>query len=236
VRSRGVWWRPHDIVWWTGIGFGIGSLCFALAAMASQWASAPRPAIGITFFAGSIFFTAAAFLQLWEVRRVERAGIHTREAHRLRPASWEPHRIDWVAALVQFAGTLFFNVSCFAGMKHGLDTRQTNLRVWAPDAFGSVCFLIASEAALARVCRRWVCLRGSSPMWRIAALNLVGSIAFGVAAITSLVEPSTSEPVSAAVTNAATAAGALLFLAGAAALIAASGVAEGSASPSDAVA
>src|SRR4051794_5505990 len=229
-----IWWRPRDRVWWSGVGFGIGSLCFAVASIASQWASAPRPAIGVTFFAGSVFFTSAAYLQLREVLHVERVGIHTREAHRLRPETWEPHRIDWVAALVQLVGTVFFNISCFAGMKHGLDTKQTDLRVWTPDALGSVCFLIASEAAFARACGRWICLRGSSPMWRIAVLNLLGSIAFGVAAVASLVQPSDSEPVSAAVANAGTTLGALLFLAGAVMLIAESGVSGPSPVPSDA--
>src|SRR3954452_12498779 len=123
-----MWWRPSDRVWWTGVGFAVGSLCFAVAAMASQWASAPRPGIGVTFFAGSVFFTSAAFLQLWEVAQAQGGAT----------------RLDWVAASVQFVGTIAFNVSCFAGMKHGLDARQTNLRVWTPDAFGSVCFLIAS--------------------------------------------------------------------------------------------
>jgi predicted membrane protein len=204
---------------WIGAGFALGSLCFALAAIASQWASAPRPAIGVTFFLGSILFTAASYVQFWEVVNVERGPIHRRERRRLSPASWEPHRIDWLAAAIQLAGTLFFNVSCFAGMRKGLDVKQEDLRVWTPDAFGSVCFLVASEAALAEVCGRWVCLRWRSLTWRIVALNMLGSIAFGVAAVAALVQPSTSEPVSAAVDNAATAVGALCFLAGALMLI-----------------
>src|SRR3954463_7091341 len=113
-----MWWRPSDRVWWTGVGFAVGSLCFAVAAMASQWASAPRPAIGVTFFAGSILFTAAAYLQYREAR----GG-------------------DWLASVIQLAGTLLFNISTFAGMKHGFSAKQSDLRVWAPDAFGSVCFL-----------------------------------------------------------------------------------------------
>jgi hypothetical protein len=205
--------------WWMAVGFALGSTCFAVAAIASQWASAPRPAIGVTFFVGSILFTVAAYLQYWEVVNVERGPLHTHSRHRLRPTSWEPRRIDWLAALVQLIGTLFFNISCFQGMKHGLDTRQTNLRVWAPDALGSICFLVASEGAFAEVCGRWVCLRGRSSAWRIVALNMLGSIAFGVAAVASLIEPSRSEPVSAAVTNAGTALGALCFLAGALMLV-----------------
>jgi hypothetical protein len=100
-------------------------------------------------------------------------------------------------------------------MRHGFDARQTDLRVWSPDAFGSVCFLVASELALASICGRWVCWRRGARDWQIAALNMVGSVAFGVAAIASLVEPSTSEPVSAAIANAGTTLGALCFLAGA---------------------
>jgi hypothetical protein len=178
--------------WWSGVLFAVGSLCFAVASFASQWASVSRPAIGVTFFAGSLAFTAASYLQL------------TTSAGR-----------DRLAAYVQLAGTLFFNVSTFAGMQHGFDARETDLRVWSPDAFGSVCFLVASELALISVCGRWACWRRSARDWQIAALNMVGSIAFGVAAVTSLVEPSTSEPVSAAIANAGTTTGALCFLAGA---------------------
>jgi hypothetical protein len=210
-----VWWRPHLVGWWIGVGFALGSTCFAVAAIASQWASASRPAIGVTFFVGSIFFTAAGYLQFWEVVNVEKGPLHRRATHRLRPASWEPRRIDWLASLIQLAGTVSFNISCFQGMKHGLDARQENLRVWAPDAIGSICFLVASEGALAEVCGRWVSFRDRSQAWWVVALNMLGSIAFGVAAVASLIEPSTTEPVSAAVENAGTAIGALCFLAGA---------------------
>jgi hypothetical protein len=187
--------------WWTGVLFAAGSLCFALASFASQWASAPRPAIGVTFFVGSIAFTAASYLQLSTTPR-------------------GPWRGDRLAALIQLAGTLFFNVSTFAGMQKGFDARETDLRVWAPDVFGSVCFLIASQLALSGVCHRWICWRPRWRAWRIAALNMLGSVAFGVAAVTSLVEPSTSEPVSAAIANAGTTSGALCFLAGALMIIA----------------
>jgi hypothetical protein len=203
--------------WRMGALFALGSSCFAVAAIASQWASAPRPAIGVTFFVGSILFTAAAYLQYSEaVNHGGRAAAH----RRWRPASWEPRRIDWLASSVQLAGTVLFNVSTFEGMKRGFDARETNLRVWAPDAFGSICFLVASELAFAGTCRRWFCLRPRSRSWQIAAANLLGSIAFGVAAVASIIMPAHDEPVSAAVSNAGTAVGALCFLAGALLLIA----------------
>ena len=95
-----------------------------------------------------------------------------------------------------------------------------------PDVFGSICFLVSSELAYAEVCHRWFCVRARSLSWRIAALNLVGSVAFGVSAVTSLIEPSTQEPVSAAIANAGTAV-ALRFLAGAVMLLPAADRATG---------
>jgi hypothetical protein len=205
---------------WIGALFALGSLCFAVAAIASMWASAPRPAIGVTFFVGSLFFTSAAYLQYAEAANAPHSYDAAAGRRRWRPASWEPTRIDWLATLVQLIGTLLFNVSTFEGMKRGFDARESDLRVWAPDAFGSIAFLIASELAFAETCNRWFCLRGRSLDWRIAAFNLAGSIAFGIAAVASLIVPRDNEPVSAAVSNVGTAIGALCFLAGALLLIA----------------
>ena len=220
--SRGgepIWWRPRRRGWWMSVLFAVGSLCFAVAAVAAQRASSSRPAIGVTFFVGSIFFTAASYLQYSEMVNVERAFDSRTQGSRWRPVSWEPRRIDWLAAAVQLVGTVFFNVSTFAAMKQGLSAHQANRRVWAPDAVGSICFLVSSELAYAEVCHRWVCLKRRSLPWRIVALNLLGSIAFGAAAVGSLLEPSSGQPISARIANAGTAVGALCFLVAALALM-----------------
>jgi YrhK-like protein len=208
--GESVWWRPHRRDWWMSVLFSFGALCFAVAAVASQWAT-PRDWIDVTFFVGSIMFTSAAYLQYLEAVNVEHDLAPEAGRQRWRPASWEPRRIDWLAALVQLIGTVFFNVSTFAAMRHGLSTHQTNARVWAPDVFGSICFLLSSELAYAEVCHRWGCLRMRSLSWRIVTLNLLGSVAFGAAAIASLVEPSTGLPVSARIANAGTALGGICF-------------------------
>ena len=194
--------------------FVVGSACFTVGGIASQWASTSRPAIGVTFFVGSLFFTSAAYLQYTEAVNAERGIASPKTRHRWRPASWEPRRIDWLASLIQLVGTVFFNISTFAALNHSLTTHQTNTRVWAPDALGSVAFLISSELAFAEVCHRWVCLKGRPLSWKIVALNLVGSIAFGISAIASLVEPSTGEPLSAHIANGGTSFGGLCFLIG----------------------
>ena len=184
--------RHASLTVWMGLQFLVGSACFAGASVVAQWGSAPVKTLAAVYFIGSLFFTTAAAMQF---------------------AQGGPGRR---ASLIQLAGTIFFNLSTLHSLQ---DVQRVDLRVWTPDVFGSICFLVSSELAYAEVCHRWVCLRGRSLSWRIVTLNLVGSIAFGVSAVTSLVEPSTQEPVSAAIANAGTAVGALCFLAGAVMLL-----------------
>jgi len=96
-----VWWRPRRRGWWMSVLFAVGSLCFAVAAVASQWASSPRPAIGVTFFVGSIFFTCASYLQYSETVNVERGPVP--HAGRRRSLSW------WIVAL-NMLGSIAFAV------------------------------------------------------------------------------------------------------------------------------
>jgi len=216
AREEPVWWRPRRREWWMAVLFAVGSLCFAAGGVAAQWARTSRPAIGVVFFVGSIFFTSAAYLQYAEAVNAERTLAPAGSARRRwRPVSWEPRRIDWLASLVQLVGTLFFNVTTFTGMKTGFSTHQINARVWAPDAVGSVAFLVSSELAYAEVCHRWFCWRRRSLSWKIVALNLLGSIAFGASAIASFVEPASGQEVSTRIANAGTSLGGVCFLVGA---------------------
>jgi hypothetical protein len=188
--------RPLD--WWIGLLFAIGSACFALGAFPALASRADPTAVGVTFFVGSLFFTSAAALQLLQALR-ERG-----------PRAW----LDRLAAGVQFAGTRFFNWTTLASLNDTLDTQEQIRRVWAPDALGSICFLVASYVAVVAVCGRpWCRRRGDTP-WRIAALNLLGSVFFGISAITSFIVPSTGDVLDAEATNSTTFLGAVCFLVG----------------------
>ena len=204
----GVWWRPDRLAWWIGALFAVGSTCFAVAAIASQWASASRPAIGITYFVGSVFFTVAAYLQYSEAVNVEHGPMQG--PRRWRPTSWEPRRIDWLASAIQFAGTLFFNVSTFEAMQRGV--RRPPDRPARLDAGRLRLDLLPRLRARLRRMPRG----RRAPVAGVADRRAqpAGSVFFGVSAVAALVEPSTSEPVSAAIANAGTTAGALCFLAG----------------------
>ncbi len=167
-----------------GVLFMIGSACFAVASLPAA-SRLSETAVGIVYFTGSLFFTTAAFEQL----RVAR-GRGTEV---------------WAAG-IQFAGTLFFNVTTFFGMYDHLSTHTSNLLVWSPDVFGSVCFLASSVLAEVAVLHAVLVVR------RSATLNLVGSVAFGISAVAAYVIPDTNELVNASLATSMTLVGALCFL------------------------
>ena len=211
------WWDRTPL-WWIAVLFALGSSCFLVAALASQWASVTRPGIAITVFAGSICFTSAAYLQHWLAVRAAIQQPPVREHGRLalrRPSTWPSAHVDALATLIQLVGTLLFNLNTYNAMDTSLSALQANLRVWTPDMIGSACFLVASALAFGNGSRGWLTFRVHERGWWINAVNLLGSLAFGAAALASLIQPSTNEPVSAAIANGATAAGALGFLIGA---------------------
>lgn len=202
---------PARNVWTVAALFMVGATLFALGSLPPYSGNVDPGVLGITFFVGSIFFTSAAFGQVLQVVNEDREAT--------RFVSWEPRRLAWVAAAVQLVGTLAFNVSTFDAMLDGLSTAQEDVLVWVPDMFGSICFLVASSVAWRLVCARPVCVDAGNVSWWIAALNLVGSIAFGIAAITAFVVPTTGEVANIRAVNSMTFAGAICFFVGAALLV-----------------
>jgi hypothetical protein len=187
--------RPATRVAWDraiALGFAVGSLCFFIGPFPGFVELVGVGADAIVFFAGSIFFTLAATLELREatVTRGRRFGE-------------DP---SWWSASIQWVGTLLFNVNTFDAMQSGLTTSQENKLVFAPDLFGSSCFLVSSVIAY-RV--------ASGASLRMAAVNLAGSILFGGSALASYVVPSSGSMLDLAAVNWATALGALCFLIGA---------------------
>ena len=224
------WFAPDRASWWIGILFALGSICFLVAPFPGFLQLVGSGADGITFFVGSIFFTAAALLQHIEAINADRGpGDGEEEPSGFRLLTIEPGRIDWWATLIQLAGTVFFNVSTWHAMQSGLDVHQQDRLIWRPDLLGSICFLIASYLAYAEAVEAWGRWNPRDREWRIGALNMAGSVAFGIAAVAAYVVPSTGTVLDLAWVNGFTALGALGFLIGALLLLpeAAEGDTEG---------
>lgn len=183
--------------------FAVGSILFSLGAVPGWVLLVGSNADNLTFALGSVFFTVAAFVQL-------------RLTGRWRPGAWKgPASADWWSAAIQFVGTLLFNLSTFAAVAKGLLAGQEDLRAWAPDAFGSVAFLVSSLLAFRAVRlsdRLW------DPRvrnWQMAVANLGGSLAFGVSAVAGYFVAFDSGGLAIGLMNLGTFVGGLLFLAGA---------------------
>ena len=209
--------------WWTAVLFLVGSACFAAAAIPGLGSIVAADVLAAVFFVGSLFFTSAAFLQY-----LQAAGAPASLASGSRiPLGWTSARVDRLAAVVQLAGTLWFNVNTWDALTSARVPGRENLRVWTPDVIGSFCFLVASGLALGEVRylqrRRGQVDRGGKAErsgqrdrpWSIAVVNEVGSVLFMVAALAAFVRPDTTEPVAAGIANGATCLGALCFLWGA---------------------
>jgi hypothetical protein len=182
--------------------FALGSTCFLIGPFPGYAQLVGDSADAVTFFVGSVLFTAGGSLQSWLAWPARRSPDGGRAA--------------WWAAIVQSAGTLFFNVTTFQAMHTALASPEYNRLVWRPDWRGSVCFLVSGAIAYRASPRRgphgWLPVRSAAGWWQ-PAVNLLGCVFFGISAVAGYVVPSTGSMLSQAAANWNTSLGAACFLA-----------------------
>ncbi|MCD5420652.1 MULTISPECIES: hypothetical protein [Rhodococcus] len=180
-------------------GFVIGAALFALGSAPGIATLLGTAGANTSFFVGSWFFTGAAFVQLML------SGPAT-VTDKGSPAI----RADWLASLIQFIGTLLFNVSTGAAL-HAHTVKGEKHLVWNPNLEGSLCFLVSSAIACAVLWRAGSHWAPRSKDWISGWLNMLGSIAFGVSAVGSFVldDGNTLDP---SLANTGTFVGAICFL------------------------
>jgi hypothetical protein len=200
--------------------FIIGSACFVLGSVPAFLDAVGGMIDSVTYFVGSLFFTSASLLALFQAQTpamTEVSQDNERIAQPIKVWAWLPHDRAWWAALTQFPGTLFFNVSTAAALVHNASVQAEDRHVWRPDFYGSTLFLVSSAFGILAVGGFRVLAPRSVP-WRIAWLNMIGSILFMASAIASYVLPSTGEVIAVRVSVSGTLLGAVCFLVGAALL------------------
>ena len=198
--------------------FAVGSACFALGSVPAYVDAVGEVADAVTFFVGSLFFTAASFGQLVQAQSPEMTGVDEALQHHRGPIrlwAWLPRDRGWCAAATQFPGTIFFNISTFAALAHNLSAAEEDQHVWRPDMYGSTLFLVASAYGILALGGRVLRISARSPAWWIAWVNMAGSVFFMVSALASYVVPSTGDLVDSEVAVAGTLLGAVCFLVGA---------------------
>jgi hypothetical protein len=212
--SKSTWHAPGAIGWWIGVLFAIGASCFAVGAIPGYTNLVGFPKDALTFFMGSLFFTTAAFLQYIETINARQTPKGSLLKEKIRFLTWEPRRIDWLSSVVQLIGTIFFNVSTFYSINFSMSAQTMDHLVWGPDAYGSICFLIASLLVWIEVGHSLLSWNTKSLSWQIAFLNLLGSIAFGFSAVAAFIIPATGQPINLTLVNMGTFTGGICFLIG----------------------
>jgi hypothetical protein len=182
-----------------GLLFAAGSLCFLVGPFPGYADLVGVEADGVTFFVGSILFTAGGLVQSWSAY----------------PARKHPGagRAAWWAAVTQSAGTLFFNATTYRGMHTALSSTDYDQLVWRPDAFGSICFLVSGVIAYRASARHgWLPARRGDGWWE-PGVNLLGCVFFGISAVAGYVVPASGSDLDLAAANWNTSLGAACFLA-----------------------
>lgn len=167
--------------------------CWLFAAGSVLFATATAPGIATALglhlatalcFAGSWFFTTAAWMQLHLAEGGSRRGVQS--------------------AAIQLIGTALFNVSTASALwlQNAAERRPL---MWTPDAVGSAAFLFSGVLAVAAAAAVNAAAR------RIAWINLAGCVAFGVSAVAGYVGRS-GTPEDQWLDNRGTFVGALCFL------------------------
>ena len=217
------WWRglwlPRQINWWIGVLFALGSVLFALgsvlsldAALAHAW-SMSATAVNAVYFAGSLPFTTAAALQLYQAARAAPFAAPAPRSSGL--FAWRPHDIGWLSSALQFAGTLLFNLSTYAAMALHSAWWMQDLAIWAPDLFGSILFLASGYLAFIETCHAHWAWGPRTLAWWVTFTNLLGCVAFMASALLAYVPQHAASALPATLAVVFTLLGALAFLAGA---------------------
>jgi len=191
-------WMPQQPNWWIGTLFALGSLLFALASVLSLAPALARALsldsfeINATFFAGSVPFTIAGYLQLYQAANAGEFSPDESYAPRRRTLiGWRPYDIAWLSSALQFLGTVLFNFNTFDAMIPSLNWFQQDLVIWAPNIIGSILFLASGYLAFIETCHAHWAWKPKSISWWVVSTNLLGCVGFMISALLAIVLPGT---------------------------------------------
>ena len=186
-------WMPWELNWWIGVVFAVGAALFLLGSLlilVPALAEVEADVANAVFFAGSIPFTTAAYLQLYQAANAGDFVPLGQAKPRGRVLfGWFPRRIGWLSCALQFPGTLLFNVNTFDAMIPGLNWLQQDLEIWVPNILGSVLFLISGYLAFVETCHAHFAWKPASLSWWVTLANLLGCVAFMISAVFAFVPP-----------------------------------------------
>ncbi len=205
-------WAPDKLAWWTAILFLCGStlFCYGPALFLfprSAWWIFTQTNINSIYLAGSFFFTAASYLQYFQMLNAEKGPAYFSGRGQVSHSGtvfwgWEPGHLAFWSCFTQLLGALCFNVDCFFAFVFSDNPLLVDFSQWLPSVIGSLLFVLSAYLLFMEVGHSYFRVRLKSLSWWVAVVNLAGCLGFLVGSILSL---STPGPAPAALTNAANA-------------------------------
>lgn len=151
--------------------FAAGALGFVMGPLGLYAGGVGPRADAVTFFVASILFTGGGLTQSW-------LAYPERRAHR-------PGRLAWRGAWIQSAGTVLFDYMTFEALSRTASSAHYATLVWAPNALGSVCFLLSGVLLYwSAPPVGWRPARRAAGWWE-PPVNLLGCVLFGISAVAS---------------------------------------------------
>jgi hypothetical protein len=184
----------------------IGGSLFAIGAGLAQ-AGADATVCASIYLVGGVFFSTGGYVSVLQVVNEPAGGVEAR----WRWWSREPRRLQWLSAVVLFAGTLVFAINLVDSFIEGLSPTAADRLVWSPDMVGCALFLVSGHLAMVGIGGGWRVWRRRDLGWWIVAVNQLGSVLFMISAVASFVRPETGEQLAVGIANWGTLSGALCF-------------------------
>lgn len=208
-------WLPQELNWWIGVLFAIGAVLFCSASILCLL-DVGTSAANVIYFLGSVPFTLAAYLQLYQAANTDPLPSEAKAVNN-QPAffDWRPHDIGWLSCASQFAGTVLFNFNTFDAMIPSLSWFGQDLLVWIPNFIGSILFLFSGYLAFIEVGHAYWAWKPRDLSWCITFTNLLGCVGFMISAVLAIGLPGQPNPLRMTLSVAFTLQGAVCFLIGA---------------------
>lgn len=189
-------WMPRRLNWWIATVFALGASLFILGSLLILAPAIGQPwglqesAANAVFFAGSIPFTTAAYLQLFQAANVrEFLPQGSAKPGRTAVFGWRPHNIGWLSCALQLPGTVLFNFNTFDAMLPGLNWIEQDLEIWVPNFIGSILFLASGYLAFTETCHAHFAWKPAHISWWVTFSNLFGCVGFMISAVFAFVPP-----------------------------------------------
>lgn len=192
-------WQTAFYNWLVGALFAVGALLFLIGSVFSLFSTVPfginHIQLGLIFFAGSIPFTVAAYLQHFQSANAPEFSVEAPQVRpdRIRLIGWQPRSAGWISTLAQFIGTLAFNLNTYFGIRPPAGWYRQDMMIWTPDMIGSALFLLSGYLAFIETVHAFWRWQPRDQAWQIAFINLLGCVFFMTAAFLAFV-PSFAEP------------------------------------------